>query len=158
MRIRFRASDLVWSHSKDHSCKIEAGFLCGDAAGVIQRLGFWTQKIEASVVYTATCGAAPSALRSALDSSIQAYAQTLVWPRRDVPRRFTCYFFPTKRASPARRAAALCVPSYYMILVRSHERRAFLFSRSEPASTDSYSCSLAAVRRGDCIRASWLYS
>ena len=42
---------------------------------------------------TATSGAAPSALRSALDSSIQAYAQTLDWPRRDVSRRFTWYFF-----------------------------------------------------------------
>ena len=100
---------------------------------------------------TATSGAAPSALRSALDSSIQAYAQTLVWPRRDVPRRFTWYFLSTKHPSPARELL-LCV---YSRIIRSHERRALgalpsLFSRSEPASTDSYcSCSLAAVRRGD---------
>ena len=49
-----------------HPCKIETGFLCGDSArvirffaGVIQQLGLWTQK---------TSGAAPRALRSALDS------------------------------------------------------------------------------------------
>ena len=83
-----------------HPCKIETGFLCGDSArvirffaGVIQQLGLWTQK---------TSGAAPRALRSALDSTIQAYAQTLVWPRRDVPRRFTWHFFSTKHPSPAR--------------------------------------------------------
>ena len=34
----------------------------------------------------------------------------------------------------------------------------FFASRSEPASTDSYSCSLAAERRGDCVRASWVSS
>ena len=69
---------------------------------LILRAGFWTQKIQANVDYTATSDALPSARRSALDSSIQAYAQTLVWPRRDVPRRFTWYFFSTKHPSPAR--------------------------------------------------------
>ena len=70
-----------WSgrKNKDHPCKIETGFLCGGSAPVIvffarviQQLGFWTQKIQANVDYTATSGAAPSALCSALDSSIQA--------------------------------------------------------------------------------------
>ena len=90
---------LVWSKNKTLSCKIGTGFLCGDHARhpffarVIQQLGFWTLRKFKPTSTTATSGAVPSALRSALDSSIQAYAQTLVWPRRDVPRRFTCYFF-----------------------------------------------------------------
>ena len=49
-----------WSgrKNKSHSCKIGAGFLCGDGARVIrffgrviQRLGFWTQKNQANVDY-----------------------------------------------------------------------------------------------------------
>ena len=91
-----------WSGRKNkyHSCKIETGFLCGDGARVIrsfarviQRLGFGTHRKLQPTSATGTSGAAPSALRSALGSSIHAYAQTLVWPRRDVPRRFTWYFF-----------------------------------------------------------------
>ena len=53
----------------------------------------------------------------------------------------------------------------YSRMIRSHERRALgalvscsLTSRSEPASTETASCSLAAVRRGDCVCGSWLYS
>ena len=47
-------------------------------------------------------------------------------------------------------------------MVRSHKRRAlgallFLVARSSPASTDATYNSLAAERRGDCIRASSLY-
>ena len=138
--------------------------MCGDGARVIrffarviQQLGFWTQKIRANVDYCyvrrrADC----TTVGPGLEHS-QAYAQTLVWPRRVVPRRFTWYFVSTKHPSPARELL-LCV---YSRMIRSHERRALgallsLFSRSEPASTDS--CSLAAVRRGDCVRASWMYS
>ena len=49
-----------WSgrENKALSCKIETGFLCGDGARVIRffarvilQLGFWTQKIQASVDY-----------------------------------------------------------------------------------------------------------
>ena len=81
---------------------------------------------------TDTSGAAPSALRSALDSSIQAYAQTLVWPSRDV-------LFSTKHPSLARELL-FCV---YSRMMRSHERRALgallsLFSSSEPALIDSW--------------------
>ena len=58
---------------------------------------------------------------------------TLVWLRRDVTRCFTRYFF-----QQSIRAQLLCV---YSRMIRSHERRALgallLFSRSEPASTNS---------------------
>ena len=138
-------SFIFWSGRKNKSpwCKIETGFLCGDGAQVIlffarviQQLGFWTQKIQANV--DCHVGAAPSARRSTLDLSIQAYAQTLAWPRRDVPRRFTWCFFSTKHLIPERELL-LCV---YSQMMRSHGIRALgvqlsLLSRSEPAATDS---------------------
>ena len=118
MRIRFRASDFGLV-AKVNSLVQYPDFLYGDDARVIlffarviQPLGFWTQTIQANVD-SATSGAVQSALRSALDSSIQAYAQTLVWPRRDVPRRFTwSVFFFNKASEPSTRAAALCVLSH----------------------------------------------
>ena len=63
--------------------------------------------------------------------------------------------------SPARELLLLCV---YSRVIRSHERRALgalvsLFSTVGPSPRrPTASCSLAAVRRGDCVRASWLYS
>ena len=97
-----------WSGRKNKtlSCKIETGFLCGDGARVIrffarviQQLGFWTQKIQANVDY---CYVRRRAKRTSLGPELEhpsLYAQTLVWPRRDVPRRFTWYFFqPSTRA------------------------------------------------------------
>ena len=80
-----------WSGRKKlcSSVQIETGVLCeigcGDGARVIclfarviQQSGFWTQKIQANVHYCLPCLAprrdAPSARRSALDSSIQACA------------------------------------------------------------------------------------
>ena len=145
MRIRFRASDFglvakininFRAKSKQASCPemVLGSFFF---VRVVQQLGFWTEKIQANVDYCyvrrrAECN------RSALDSSIQTYAQTLVWPRRDVPTCFTLCFFSTKHPSPARELL-LCV---YSRMIRSHERRALgallsLFSRSEPASTYS---------------------
>ena len=66
---------LVWSR-KYNSCKIETGLLCGDGAQVIrffarviQQLGFGVQKNKPTST-TVTFDAAPSALRSVLDSSI----------------------------------------------------------------------------------------
>ena len=144
MRIRFRASDFGLV-AKVNSLVQYPDFLYGDDARVIlffarviQPLGFWTQTIQANVD-SATSGAVQSALRSALDSSIQAYVQTLVWPRIDMPRRFTWCFFPTKDPSPARELLLLCV---YSRMIRSHERRAvgallFLFSKSETTPTDN---------------------
>ena len=130
MRIRFQASDFgLGAKKKTHWCKIDTGFLCGDGARVIrfllfyarviQQLGFWTQKIQANVHYwyvrlRAKC----TSLSPGLD--VQAYAQTLAWPRRDEPRRSTWHFFPTKHPRPARELL-LCV---YSRMIRSLERRA----------------------------------
>ena len=97
MRIRFRASDFGQvAKNNCHSCKIETGVLCGDGARVIyffahviQQLGFRTKKIQANVDYCyvrrrAECTSlGPGLKRPSLRSL------TLVWPRRDVPRRFT---------------------------------------------------------------------
>ena len=118
MRIRFRASDfglvakinIIRGKSKQASC---AEMLLGSfvflLVRVIQQLGFWTQKIQANVGYCYYVRRRAECTSLGPDSSIYAYAQTLVWPRRDVPRVFTCYFFSTKHPSPER-AAALCVP------------------------------------------------
>ena len=97
IRIRFRASDFGQvAKNNCHSCKIETGFLRGDGARVIyffahviQQLGFRTKKIQANVDYCyvrrrAECTSlGPGLKRPSLRSL------TLVWPRRDVPRRFT---------------------------------------------------------------------
>ena len=75
----------VWSGPKNtywyHSCKSQQTFVCGDGARVIcsfarviQRLGFGLGKLKPRSTTTAMSGAAPSALCSALDSSIQPYA------------------------------------------------------------------------------------
>ena len=158
-----------WSgrENKALSCKIETGFLCGDGARVIrsfarviQRLGFGTHRKLQPTSATGTSGAAPSALRSALGSSIHAYAQTLVWPRRDVPRRFTWCFFSTKHPIPARELL-LCV---YSRMIRKPRKTRTGCARCSPCylgpipPRPTASCSLAAVRRGDFVRASWLYS
>ena len=119
--------------------------MCGDGARVIrvlprviQQLGFWTQKIQANVDYycyvgrRAECtllgpGLKHPSLRS--DSTLAAKSRA---------EAFHVVFFSTKHPSPARELL-LCV---YSRMIRSHERRALgallsLFSRSEPASTDS---------------------
>ena len=146
MRIRLRASDfgLVAKYIYQ-SCKTETGFLCRDSARVIrffarviQQLGFWTQKIQSNVDYCcyvrrrAECtslgpGLKHPSLRSGSSLATKRRAEAL-----------HVIFFSTKHPSPAR-AAALCVLSHDTY---SHERRALgallsLFSRSEPASTDS---------------------
>ena len=78
-----------------------------------------------------------------------------------MPTLFTWCFFSTMHPSPARELLLLCV---YSRVIRSHERRALgalvsLFSTVGPSPRrPTASCSLAAVRRGDCVRASWLYS
>ena len=108
---------------------------------------------------TGMSGAALSALRLALDSSIQAYAQTVVWPRRDVPRRFTWHFFQqSMRAQHV--SCCSCVFSYDITHVATKDARRVRCSSCSLGPSPrrpTASCSLAAVRRGDCFRASWLY-
>ena len=129
--------------------QIETGFLCGigcgDGARVLcfvcssdSAVRFRNQKIQADVDYCCVWRRAEcTSLGPGLEHP-SLYAQTLVWPRRDVPTRFTWYFFLTKHPSPARELQ-LCV---YSRMTHSHERRAlgallFLVSRSGLASTDS---------------------
>ena len=168
MRIRFRALDfgLVAQINiirvKDRNrllvrrwCSGHSFFCSCDSA-----VKFLDPENSSQTSTTATSGAAPGAIRSALDSSIQAYAQILVWPRRDVPRRFTWCFFSTKHPIPARELL-LCV---YSRMIRKPRKTRTGCARCSPCylgpipPRPTASCSLAAVRRGDFVRASWLYS
>ena len=129
-------------------------------ACVILQLGFWTQKLQENVDYCyvrrrAECtslGPGLEHLSLSSDSSLAA--------KRRADALHVC-FFSTKHPSPARELLLLCV---YSRVIRSHERRALgalvsLFSTVGPSPRrPTASCSLAAVRRGDCVRASWLYS
>ena len=156
-----------WSGRKNryHSCKIETGFLCGDDAlvilffaRVIQQLVFWTQKIQANVDYCyvrrrAECtsfgpGLEHPTLRS--DSSLAAR-------RRAEPLH--AVFFSTKHPSAAPELQLLCV---YSRMIRTTKDACWVHcspcSLGPSPRRPTASCSLAAVRRGDCVRASWLYS
>ena len=161
MRIRFRASDFGQVAKINLVRAIETGFSyeigCGDGARVIclfarviQQLVFWAQKIQANVdllIFGAAkrpfeCtspgpGLEHPSLRS--DSILAVKRRT---------EELHVVFFSTKHPSPARELL-LCV---YSCMIRSHERRALGARR--PTAT----CSLAAVRCGDCVCASWLYS
>ena len=104
---------------------------------VIQQLGSWTQKIQADVDYCyvrrrAEC----TSLGPGLEHPSLCSDSSLAAKRR--AEALHVVFFSTKHPSPARELL-LCV---YSRMIRSHERRALgalvsLFSRSEPASTDS---------------------
>ena len=144
MRIRLRASGSGLDAKIELSCKIETGFLCGDHARVvrffarvIQQLGFRTQKIQANADY---CYVRRRAERTSLGRELEHLSlrsdSSLAAKRR--AEALHVVFFSTKHPSPARELL-LCV---YSRMIRSHERRALgalvsLFSRSEPASTDS---------------------
>ena len=139
-----------WSgrQNKFHSCKIETGFLCGDHARVIffarviQQLGFWAQKIQANVDY---CYVRRRAERTSLGPGLEhpsLRSDSSLAAKRRAEALHVVFFFnkESKASEPSTRAAALCV---YSRMIRSHERRALgvllsLFSRFEPAPTDSY--------------------
>ena len=107
-------------------------------ARVIQQLGFWTQKIQANVDYCyvrrrAEC----SPLGPGLEHPSLLSDSSLAAKRR--AEALHVVFFFNKASEPSTRAAGLCVLSHDTY---SHERRALgsllsVFSRSEPASTDS---------------------
>ena len=134
---------LVWWQN-NHWCKIETGFLCGEGARVIlfvalviQQLGFLTQNVQANVdyCYVRRRGERTS-LGPGLEHPIIRSDSSLAANRR--AEAIHVVFFSTKHPSPARELLR-CV---YSRMIRSHERRALgallsLFSRSEPASTDS---------------------
>ena len=112
--------------NESHSCKIEIGFSRGDGARVIrffarviQQLGFWTQKIQASVDYCyvprrVEC----TSLGPGLKHPILRSDSSLAAKRR--AEALHVVFFSTKHRSPAREQL-LCV---YSRMIRSHERRA----------------------------------
>ena len=127
MRIRFRDPFFFQVAKKYISfVQIETGCLCeiryGDGARVIclfarviQQSGFWTQIIQANVDYcyvwkrrTECTSLGPGLKRPSLRWL------ALVWPRRDLSRRFTWYFYSTKHPSPARcpMLLLLCVLAY----------------------------------------------
>ena len=100
-RIRFRASGLgqvakinpIRAKSKQASCaEMVLGSLVFSRV-ILQQVGFWTQKIQANVdhcyvQHRAECTSLGPGLKHPSLRSL-----TLVWPRRDVPRRFILYFF-----------------------------------------------------------------
>ena len=80
-----------------------------------------------------------------------------------MPTRFTWCFFSTKYLSPARELLLLllCLYSRMIRVIATKDAR---WVRWSPCSLDpsprrpTARCSLAAVRREDSVRASWLYS
>ena len=112
MRIRFRASDFGQVakdksrsyKSKGASCAemvLLGSFIC---SRVIQQLGCWTHKIQANVDYWY----APSALRSALHSSIRACADLVQSGREETCRGASRGIFFKHSSEPM----LLCVISY----------------------------------------------
>ena len=143
--MRILASDFGPVAKIKLSCKIETGFLCGDDARVIffllvsfQQLGFWTQKIQANVhCSNVRRRAERTSLGPGLEHPSLRSDSSLAAKRR--AGALHVVFFSTKHPSPARELL-LCV---YSRVIRGRERRALgallsLFSRSEPASTNSY--------------------
>ena len=108
---------------------------------MIQQLGFWTQKIQANVDYycyvrrRAEC----TSLGPGLEHPSLCPDSSLAAKRRAEVLHVVLFF--NKAAGPSTRAYESC-GSVYTRMIRSHERRALgallsLFSRSEPAPTDS---------------------
>ena len=125
---------------------------------VIQQLGFLTRKFKPT----------PSALCSALDFKYPSLRSDsgLAAKRRAEALHVVFLFY--KASEPSTRAAALCVLSHDTYVATKDER----WVRCSPCSLGpsprrptascprrpTASCGLAAVMRGDCVRASRLYS
>ena len=129
---------------------------CGDGARVIclfarviQQLGFWTQKFKPTST-TARSGAAPSALRSALDSikhpSLRSDSSLAAKRRAEALHVF---FFQRSVYSPMIGIVATKCARWV---------RRFPCSLGPSPRRPTASFNLAAVWCGDCVRASWLYS
>ena len=107
-------------------------------ARVIQQLGFWTQKIKANVDYCYVRRRAECASlgRGSKHPSLRS-GSCLVAKRRAEALHVVFFFEQSIRAQHDE-----VLLRVYSRMIRSHERRAlgallFLFSASEPASTDS---------------------
>ena len=149
-------------------CEIETGFLWGDGARVIhcfarviQQLFRWTHKPRANVdnVYVRHCAECFS-LGPRLEH-VSLRSDTSLAAKRSADALHLVYFVQGN-TRPARQPLLFCV---YSRMIHSHERRALgalvsLSSRSEPAPSPrrpTASSSLVAVRRVDCVHATWLY-
>ena len=78
-------------------------------------VGLWTQQIQANVDYCYVWRREETRrVHFALPwTQASKPALTLVWPRRGVPRRFTCFFFqPSLQAQHDDLLLLLCVLSY----------------------------------------------
>ena len=141
MRIRFRAPDFglvdkINSPVQNRNRRLVRRGCSGHSFFCLQ-LGFWTQKMQANVGY---CYVRRRAERTSLGRELEHLSlrsdSSLAAKRR--AEALHVVFFSTKHPSPARQLL-LCA---YSRMIRSHKRRALgallsLFSRSEPASTNS---------------------
>ena len=163
IRIRLRASDYcLVAKINSFGAKSKQASCADMVLGSFDLLLVWFstlvfEHIKFKPMSTSSAsGAMRSRLRSAVNSSIQAYAQTLVWRRMDVTRSFTWYFFSTKNPSPARQLL-LCV---YSRMIRRQKKARWVHcspcSFGQSPRRQTASLSLAAVRRGDCVRVSSL--
>ena len=149
-------------------CEIETGFLCGDGARVIlrfarvkQQVFRWTHKPQANVDNFYVRRRAECFSLGYRREHVSLRSDTSLAAKRRADALHVVYFVQTN-TNPARQLLLLCV---YSRMIHSHERRALgalvsLFSRSEPAPClrrPTASCSLVAVRRVDCVHATWLY-
>ena len=125
-------------------------------ARVIQQLGFWTQKLQANVDYCyvrrrAECpslGPGLEHLSLRPDSSLAA--------KRRADALHVVLFFNKAPEPSTGAAAALCVLSHHTA-TKDARRVRWSPSLGPSPRRPTASCSLAAVRRGDCVRTSWLY-
>ena len=86
-------------------------------------------------------------------------ALTLVWPRRDVPRRFMWYIFQSSIRAHHDDLQLLCVCSLVWYVGTKDARwvRCSSWSLGPSPRPPTASCySVAAELRGDCVRATWL--
>ena len=119
---------------------------------------FLDPEIQANVeyCYVRRCAECTSLDPGLKHPSLSSYSSMVANRRAEV---LHLTFFSAKHPSPARWAAALCILSYKVYVATKDARWVHCSSCSLGPSPrrPTASCSLA-VRRGDCVRASWLYS
>ena len=133
-------------------------------ARVIQQLGFCTQQIQANVDYCHVRLSAECTSLSALDFKHPSLrSDSSLAAKRRAEALYVVFLF-NKGSEPSTRAAALCVYSRMIHTSKYVATKDARWVRCSPCSLGpsprrpTASCSLTAVRRGDCVRASWLYS
>ena len=178
MRIRLRASDFGSDrfsskpNLKISFVQIETGFSVRNRIRrwcwghfvclvVIQQYVFELGKFKP----TATTDLSGAAKRRAECTSLgpglkhpSLHRLSLVWPRRDVPRRFTGYCFQSsirpRHDDLLLLLLLLCTLVWYVATKGTHWVCCCSWSLGPSPRRPTASCSLAAERRGDCLRAS----